>query len=223
MTECKIEKTKKSRVMGNNGPRRHEMVEYAIIDDKVPQQVVDDILNIGLNYYGNDLGGDSYQISQHCDVKSNFTSSDSYRQILLQHLDGDDDIDETKYTKWREDLNLDAIREYLERTFKKVYRARISVMPKGGDLNWHIDTDTSVLCRAQIPAFHEGSKFQWKTKRGEFDLEMIVGNTYFVNAGWLHRVVNESDNVRVVLIFGIDYDNIPEKELLLIKNVFTHL
>lgn len=217
MTECKIEKSKKRRVIGGNGPRRHEMVEYATIDNQVPQQVVDLILNIGQTYEGNDLGGDSYQISQHCDVKSNFTASSSYRQILLQHLDGDDDIDETNYTKWREDLDLGPIRDYLAKTFNKVYRARISIMPKGGDLNWHIDTDTSVLCRAQIPAFHEGSKFQWKTKRGQFDLEMELGNAYFVNAGWLHRVVNESDNERIVLIFGIDYDNIPEKESLLIK------
>ena len=62
----------------------------------------------------------------------------------------------------------------------------------------------------------EGSLFQWKTKTEEISLDMLTGNSYFVNTGWLHRVTNDSNNIRIVLIFGVDYDNLPNKESLLI-------
>jgi oxalate decarboxylase/phosphoglucose isomerase-like protein (cupin superfamily) len=183
----------------------------------VPQEVLDEILEIANNYAGNDLGGDNYQISQHCDVKTAFTASETYSQILLQQLDegADNEVDETNYNNWRDDLSTSAIQKYLSDTFKAPYRARISVMHGGNELNYHIDTDTSVLCRVQIPVQTKGSLFQWKTKKEEVSLDMQAGCTYFVNTGWLHRVTNDSDNTRIVLIFGVDYNNIPNKEQLL--------
>jgi hypothetical protein len=215
---CLIHDTRRSRVSGKNGPRRHQMQTHGQVTDDVPQQVLDEILEIANNYTGNDLGGDNYQISQHCDVKSAFTASETYSQILLQQLNegADSEIDETNYTTWRSDLSTTAIQQYLEDTFKAPYRARISVMHGGNELNYHIDTDTSVLCRVQIPVQTTGSLFQWKTKTEEVSLDMQQGMSYFVNTGWLHRVTNESDNTRIVLIFGVDYDNIPNKEELLI-------
>ncbi len=89
-------------------------------------------------------------------------------------------------------------------------------MHGGKELNHHIDTDTSVLCRVQIPAETTGSLFQWKTKTEEVSLDMQLGEAYFVNTGWLHRVINPADSTRIVLIFGIDYDNISNKKELLI-------
>ena len=89
-------------------------------------------------------------------------------------------------------------------------------MHGGNELNYHIDTDTSVLCRVQIPVQTEGSLFQWKTKSDEVSLNMKLGEAYFVNTGWLHRVINPSNNIRIVLIFGIDYNNLPNKESLLV-------
>lgn len=216
--QCLINNTKKSRVLGNNGPRRHQLREFGVVANDVPREVIEQILEIANTYNGNDLRGDNYQISQHCNVDEAFTSNLSYRQILLQQLnsDADSEIDETQYATWRDDINTSAIKKYLEEKFKLPYRARISIMPPGGDLNYHIDTDTSVLCRAQIPAQTTGSLFQWKTKTQEVDLDMQLGNVYFVNTGWLHRVVNSSNSMRIVLIFGIDYANIPEKEKLLV-------
>jgi hypothetical protein len=211
---CLIKQTKKLRVSGNNGPRRHELKTHGLVTSNVPQSVINEILNIANNYTGNDLGGDNYQISQHCDVKSAFTASETYSQILLQQLNegADSEIDETNYTTWRSDLSTTAIQQYLEDTFKAPYRARISVMHGGNELNYHIDTDTSVLCRVQIPVQTKGSLFQWKTKTEEVSLDMQQGNSYFVNTGWLHRVTNESNNTRIVLIFGVDYRNIPNGE-----------
>jgi hypothetical protein len=211
---CLINATKKQRVSGNNGPRRHELQAFETVDVNVPQDVIDQILYIANNYEGNDLGGDNYQISQHCDVKTAFTASTSYRQILLQECKDGDVIDEKNYNTWRTDLNTDAIQSYLQRKFKQTYRTRISIMPPGHDLNWHIDTDTSVLCRVQIAAQSDGSQFQFKTKQGHSSLIMKTNSAYFVNTGWTHRVVNTTDSTRIVLIFGILFDNLPNKELI---------
>jgi hypothetical protein len=194
------------------------MKEYGVVATGIPRSVIEQILYIANTYKSNDLRGDNYQISQHCDVDTAFTSSLKYRQILLQELDkkAENEIDESLYNSWRSDIDVSEIRNYLEKTFKSPYRARISIMPPGGDLNYHIDTDTSVLCRVQIPAKVQGSLFQWKTKQEQVDLQMEEGKAYFVNTGWLHRVVNNNDDIRIVLIFGIDYDNIPNKEHLLL-------
>ena len=216
--KCLIHNTRRSRVAGNNGPRRHQMKTHGTVTQNVPKDVLEQIYQIAATYNGNDLGGDNYQISQHCDVKTAFTASESYSQILLQQLNNgaENEVDETNYTTWRKDLQTNLIEQYLENTFKTPYRARISVMHGGNELNYHIDTDTSVLCRVQIPVITEGSLFQWKTKTEEISLDMLTGNSYFVNTGWLHRVTNDSNNIRIVLIFGVDYDNLPNKESLLI-------
>jgi len=219
--KCIIKATRRGRVHGTNGPRRHELKEFGTIANSVPADVIQAISNIAQTYEGDDLRGDNYQISQHCNVDEAFTDSSSYRQILLQELnvtDGDvlDEIDETNYSNWRTDIDTKVIADYLTTAFKQPYRARISIMTGGNELNYHIDTDTSVLCRAQIPVSTQGSLFQWKTKKGETDLDMKIGEAYFVNTGWPHRVINASNNTRIVLIFGVDYDNIPDKENLLL-------
>jgi hypothetical protein len=192
------------------------MQTHGTITTDVPQNVIESILQIATSYTGNDLGGDNYQISQHCDVKSVFTSSETYKQILLQQCTSEDTIDEKNYMYWRKDIDTTVIDEYLTKAFVTPYRARISVMHGGNELNYHIDTDTSVLCRVQIPAQTTGSLFQWKTKTEEVSLDMQLGEAYFVNTGWLHRVINPADSTRIVLIFGIDYDNLPDKERLLV-------
>ena len=214
---CVIKATRKRRVSGNNGPRRHEMLTHGTVANNVPQAVIDEILHIATSYTGNDLGGDNYQLSQHCDVKNVFTSSETYKHIILQECTAEDTIDETNYMHWRNDISTTAIENYLTTAFVKPYRARISVMHGGNELNYHIDTDTSVLCRVQIPAQTTGSLFQWKTKTEEVSLTMKLGEAYFVNTGWLHRVINPTDSIRVVLLFGVDYKNISGKGELLVQ------
>tara|TARA_R110000868_G_scaffold385262_1_gene653054 strand:- start:1127 stop:1705 length:579 start_codon:yes stop_codon:yes gene_type:complete len=192
------------------------MLTHGTVANNVPQAVIDEILQIATSYTGNDLGGDNYQLSQHCDVKTVFTSSETYKQIILQECTSENTIDETNYMYWRNDISTTAIKNYLTTAFIKPYRARISVMHGGNELNYHIDTDTSVLCRVQIPAQTTGSLFQWKTKTEEISLDMNLGEAYFVNTGWLHRVINPTDGIRIVLLFGIDYENLPNKESLLV-------
>ena len=213
---CLIKNSRRNRVKGT-GPRRHEMVTHGVVANNVPQAVIDEILHIANSYTGNDLGGDNYQLSQHCDVKNVFTSSETYKQIILQECTSENTIDETNYMYWRNDISTTAIESYLTTAFVKPYRARISVMHGGNELNYHIDTDTSVLCRVQIPAQTTGSLFQWKTKTEEVSLTMKLGEAYFVNTGWLHRVINPTDSIRIVLLFGVDYKNISGKGELLVQ------
>jgi hypothetical protein len=193
------------------------MLTHGSVASNVPQAVIDEILQIANSYTGNDLGGDNYQLSQHCDVKNVFTSSETYKQIILQECTSENTIDETNYMYWRNDISTTAIESYLTTAFVKPYRARISVMHGGNELNYHIDTDTSVLCRVQIPAQTTGSLFQWKTKTEEVSLTMKLGEAYFVNTGWLHRVINPTDSIRIVLLFGVDYKNISGKGELLVQ------
>jgi len=203
------------RAKGDRGPTRHKLTSFKHLT-KAPANVMDEIKRIMTEITEDDLGTDKYQISNSYDLKNSFNATGGYRQILLQRntIPGADINEETNYNDWRDDTDVSVIRNFLEETFGTVYRARISVMPPGHELFWHIDTDTSVLCRAQIAVDAENSSFQFRNRiEGERHLNMENGNVYFVNTGWSHRVVNEKDR-RIVLIFGIEYKDIPNKEQL---------
>ena len=205
---CPIKATRRQRVVGDNGPRRHEVVQFAKLNN-VPSEVIDQILKVTDIYSENDLGGDQYQISQHCDLKNAFNATDGYRQILLQKCKEIDVVNEANYNVWNDLLPHDKIRDYLEKEFGTVYRTRISIMPPGHELAWHIDTDTSVLCRIQICAKAE-AKFQCNIKNHISEFIMRTGEMYFINTGWTHRVINTGEESRIVLIAGVNFSDIKE-------------
>ena len=201
------------RAKGTRGPTRHHLTSFKHIT-QAPKEVTDEITRIMNEITEDDLGTDKYQISNSYDLKGSFNATGGYRQVLLQRntIPGADINEETNYNDWRTDTDISIIKNFLEEKFGTVYRARISVMPPGHELFWHIDTDTSVLCRMQIAVDAENSSFQFRNRiEGERHLEMKNGNVYFVNTGWSHRVVNEKE-WRIVLIFGIEYKDIPNKE-----------
>lgn len=191
-----IENTKRARVRGL-GPRRDELVTFAKLGN-VSDTVVAKLNEIADRRRGNDLGSDAYNISQHCDVNNVFIDT-GYRQILLQERQDDvDTADEHAYTKYNEDVTIP--------WFNQVYRLRISEMAPGHEMNWHIDTDTSVMCRAQICLNENDSIFQFK-RRGEIEqFTMKPGEMWFINTGWLHRVVSK-DIIRRSTIFGFDFQD----------------
>lgn len=200
---CLIENTKRQRVRGD-GPRRDELVTFAKLG-VVSDDLVDKLNEIADRRAGNDLGSDAYNISQHCDVNNVFIDT-GYRQILIQERQLDvDTADEHLYTEYNEDVNVPF--------FNQIYRLRISEMAPGHEMNWHIDTDTSVMCRAQICLNDNDSIFQFK-RRGEIEqFTMKKGEMWFINTGWLHRVVSK-DLVRRSAIFGFDHkDYIGEVDL----------
>jgi hypothetical protein len=209
MEKCLIEQTKRSRVKGSD-PSRRELKAFEKIGT-LPQILVDQLIQLSEDYKQNDLGGDTYDISKHCNFEQTFNAtSQNYRQIILQTKQPEDQsqTDEYSYTQWVDHAPPELI-EYINSVFGKVYRFRMSVMAPGHELNWHIDTDPSVICRSQICLNQTDSILEFKTKSGHHELKMEVGGIYFINTGWSHRVVNSSDSVRRVCIFGFRYSEIP--------------
>lgn len=201
MSECLIKNTKRSRVKGS-GPKRSEMKTFQFIGT-VPEELVEKLNNIADAREGNDLGTDLYNISQLCDVENIFAPKNVYRQILLQEKNCEESsTDEHVYTEYNVDINIPF--------FKKIYRLRISEMSANHEMNWHIDTDTSVMCRAQICLNDNNSVFQFERKGQIEEFVMKKGEMWFINTGWKHRVV-AGDSVRRAAIFGFDYKDYTGK------------
>lgn len=213
--KCLIEQTKRTRV-GGSGPRRDKLkVCYKI--GEVPGNVLDELNYILDTHRGNDIGGDNYGISQNCNYEEVFNVSNKYRQILLQKRidDSTADVNEYLYTKWDQTHNLRYTKPILQKEFHNVYRFRMSEMKGDHELNWHIDADTSVICRAQICLNQNNSVLEFRNKEGITQLYMKPGEIWFINTGWNHRVVNGS-NTRRSAIFGFHFEDFKNKDLLLI-------
>lgn len=205
--KCLIEQTTRSRVHGS-GPHRRELVPFFKIA-QAPSGVIADLLTISETNLSNDLGTDKYSISKHCDFKEVFNVDTRYRQILLQQKlpNEQSEVNEYAYSVWDAAVT-ESTKEWISSVFDSVCRFRISVMAGNYELNWHIDADTSVICRAQICLQADDTVFEVKTKTGIHRLTMDVGGVYFINTGWSHRVVNTSANERRVAIFGFDFGNL---------------
>ena len=218
--ECPIKASKRQRIASDQGPRRSEVLECVVVDDNVGQEFIQAVKQIAQTYTDDDLGGDLYEVSKYCESVENFKQGvdTNYRQIVLQKLpEGKEQImNETLYTEWRDDIDCGEIKKYFDKLYGqgKYYRARISVMAPGHELNWHIDTDTSILCRTQTVVQSSSSYFETKNRQGIQSNVMEEGKTYFINQGWPHRVVNNG-GWRLVVIAGVLFDDIPNKENIL--------
>lgn len=213
MTECLISQTKRTRV-GGPGPRRNKLLTMCKLGD-APTRVVDELNYILDTHSGNDIGGDDYGISQNCDYEEVFNVQDKYRQVLLQKkaLGNSDDVDEYLYTEWDGNYVVRYTQPYIQTLFKNVYRFRLSEMQGDHELNWHIDADTSVICRAQICLSDSESLLEFRDKAGVHKLQMKKGEVWFINTGWNHRVVNGS-NTRRSAILGFAYEDLKNKSLI---------
>lgn len=195
MTQCPIEKAKRSRVKGD-GPRRTEMVTFAKIGEVSPH-VVDNLNAIADERKQNDLGSDVYNISQLCDVENVFANGKIYRQVLIQEKNCEEDsTDEHVYTEYNSDVSVPF--------FEQIYRLRVSELAPKAEINWHIDTDTSVLCRAQICLNDNDSVMFFDRKGSIEECRMKKGEIWFINTGWKHSV-QCGEKLRRHAIFGFDY------------------
>ena len=212
--KCLIEQSKRTRVRGN-GPRRNALKTFCKIGE-VSHQVVSELNYILDTHSQNDIGGDNYGISQNCNYEEVFNVGSSYRQILLQEklIEAVLDINEYAYHKWTNQHKLRYTRPALDSLFENTYRFRLSEMKGNHELNWHIDADTSVICRAQICLNHNDSIFEFKDKEGIKSLQMQPGEVWFINTGWNHRVVS-GDITRRTAIIGFHFEDLINKETLL--------
>ena len=189
--DCLIQKTKRTRVNGT-GPKRTELKTFHKIGT-MPKRVLKE-----LNY---------------CNYEEVFNVQDKYRQVLLQKTPDIDPMvtNEYMYTSW--DVPLRYTRVELDKLFKNTYRFRMSEMGDGHELNWHIDQDTSVICRAQICLNENDSVLEFKDRQGIHELKMQPGEVWFINTGWNHRVVAGND-LRRSAIFGFHFNDLIDKEIL---------
>lgn len=213
MENCLIDNTKRSRVHGS-GPNRKQLKHFSLLD-RLEQSDVDSLLKLALASDRNDLGTDTYEISKHCNFEEVFNAAQNYRQILLQHKQNSlYPINEYNYTDWDDSVPRQVI-EKLRQMFGEIYRFRISVMEADHELNWHIDTDTSIICRAQICLNDNESSFDFDAKGVMSSYSGKPGDIHFINTGWKHRVVN-GDKQRIVAIFAFRFEDASEevKELI---------
>lgn len=205
-----MEKTKRMRVRGT-GPKREELLTFKKLGDISPD-VIDELNSIiDSNKDRNDINGDNYQISNTLDCQGVFGHGENYRQILMQERVDEtlEKVNEYAYSHWAFDVK---VKEELKKYFNNVYRFRMSEMKGGSSINWHIDSCTSVMCRAQICLNENDSIFEFKTRGGEIhSFTMKPGELWFINTGWNHRVVSGSMTRRVA-IFGCHFDDIVEKK-----------
>jgi hypothetical protein len=211
--KCLIEQTKRTRVKGT-GPRRNKLKTFYKIGT-VKNSVIKELNYILDTHSRNDIGGDNYGISQNCNYEEVFNVGNSYRQVLMQKKPkgNESQVDEYAYTEWDRSHKMRWTKPALNGLFHKTYRFRLSEMTGGHELNWHIDADTSVICRAQICLNENDSTFEFKDKEGIKSLTMTPGDVYFINTGWNHRVLS-GDITRRTAIIGFHFNDLKNKGLL---------
>jgi hypothetical protein len=211
-----IKSTKRNRVKGT-GPRRTELKTFVKLG-VAPHYVVKELNRILDIHQHNDIGGDNYNITNTTDYDKSFGISktdNTYRQVLLQgnSLIDKESVDEYTYNKWDNGYPLRYTRPFLDKLFTNTIRFRLSEMSGHVALKWHIDADTSVACRAQICLSEDDSIFEFKTKSGIHKLKMKLGECWFINTGWNHRVVSGNDTRRTA-IWSYHFDDVINKDLL---------
>jgi len=212
----KLEAAKRTRVKGT-GPRRDKLVTYKRLG-YAPPYVVKELNRILDTHTHNDIGGDNYNITNTTDYDKSFgisKTNNSYRQILLQKnaLIDKDSVDEYTYNEWDAGYNLRYTRPFLDKYFSNTVRFRLSEMVGHHEIKWHIDTDTSVACRAQICLGTNDSVFQFKDRSGIHELKMRPGEMWFINTGWNHRVISGT-TLRRTAVFSFHFDDVIEKTIL---------
>lgn len=215
MEKTPLELTKRKRAKGT-GPRRNKLKPFVKLG-VASNNVVWELNTIIDQWRHNDIGGDNYAITNSTSYDKSFgiSKTDStYRQILLQeNKTGIEDVDEFRYSTWNGKYFIRYCRNKLDEHFSNTYRFRLSEMSGHHEIKWHIDTCTSVACRAQLCLSDDDSIFEFKTKDGIHQLKMQKGEIWFINTGWNHRVVSGHDTRRTA-IWSCHFDDIIEKDKL---------
>jgi hypothetical protein len=161
-----------------------------------------------------DIGKPNYSITDTLDYKTTHGVDHSfYRQVLIQS-GGDGmaeamvgqafDQDEFVYSDWNDEYDMSNTRNDLLEYFTNVCRFRLSELQPHSEIKWHIDTNTSVACRAQICVNSNDSIFEFKNKKGVHQLYMKPGELWFINTAYPHRVVSNEDT-RQTAIFTFKF------------------
>lgn len=197
--------SKKKNVVGINGPRRDELPTFSDLGVDVPQEVIQELLDLVNTNKRNDLDRKAF-LNQNEEFVGYL--GERYRQIYLQEP-ASEGCGEEGYTEWNG--LAPKTQKYMESILDGVCRARISITPVDFASHWHIDTDTSVLCRAQLIVQSDGCGLEFNRRNNKSFCDFKEGNVYFINVGWSHRLVNPSKDVpKISIVFGIKYKDIEK-------------
>lgn len=199
----------RERVLGH-GPDRKLLPAFKYICD-LPEEFILELNNFfEINKFKNDLEiAENYQISDHCPLK--YALPEGFHHILLTRCeDNFDPRDEHSYTRWTNEALQMKFTSWFQAYFPGAFRVRLSLLPIGEELSWHIDTNTSVACRCSIALDDAKASFEIKIKSNVNTVPLSRGSCYFTNTGYPHRVYNNSFSNRLNLVFGIDFKNIKK-------------
>ncbi len=197
------------------GPKRHTIPALFTFPFEVPEDVLDDLGGIIREHlYTDDIGKSHYPVADPKYVELANHIPEGYRDIALHfHREGSEGLDEKSYTEWNERSNPNGpLRTFMAYFFPKAYRVRIGHMPAHKELNWHIDTNSTVAVRVQIPITHDYNKsqiqFDIRTKDGIEIANNPIGECFMTNTAWPHRVTNHTDEGRFTMMFTIEYNDL---------------
>lgn len=103
--------------------------------------------------------------------------------------------------------------EYLESYHKEIVeqckapasRVRITKLAPGKEIPWHVDYDPTYAVRCIVPIYTDDNVKNYFKRDGEVTEHVLeAGKAYFLNIGYPHRVVNNSDKPRIALMFSLD-------------------
>ena len=125
----------------------------------------------------------------------------NYAQVELQRSSGNtDQPSRMSYIS----SNSPEVTQKIEELIGPFYRARLSALKPGGVIPKHLDDpgDNRVLCIL----YGKQEFLIWDKEKRE--LEMGLGELWFVNTTWEHQVTNPTNSVRVALLLNMfEYPN----------------
>jgi hypothetical protein len=194
---------RRQRVSGQ-GPKRQQLPSFKKILD-APKSVLEEVIGLADQFEdSNDLYSDQYEISKHCELRKKVC--EGHKNLLLQvPILGSDGMDQNDYQVWDKLKPESHIKSFLLERFSGCFRARIAVLPPGGQIDWHIDLSTAVSCRFQLLVKNDGFQFEINRRGSIESIPFREGELYFTNTAFPHRVVNPTDYERISLLFDIQH------------------
>jgi hypothetical protein len=210
-------KMKASRSVSNTTSRSRERVRGPGPDRKhlppfheltqIPTHLINELNHFACeNSYINDLEQpDNYLVSTHCPLR--MATPERFQHILLTRCGaGLDPKNEQNYTSWTDAAKKTLFYSWFIQHFPNSFRVRLSILSPKTEFSWHIDTNTSVACRCSVSLNEHQSFFEIKDRNGVHSVPLQIGQIYFTNTGWPHRVYNAGSTPRLNLVFGIKYE-----------------
>lgn len=117
----------------------------------------------------------------------------------------DPSLDETNYNVPSADYKGSYFEKVIGSFKDKAIRARLTKLKAGTKITPHIDYDPSYATRIIIPIISNKKVINQFWIRGKYQEHYIKadGSAYFLNTGFRHGVLNESDEDRICLMFSL--------------------